>query len=474
MRHVCEICCDLSVANILREKTSKYRDSLLRTARELFVDHMEPSFGFLGIFEEPFRLVPRLKWLEKKTWENRKLRIVASICISLFMMTCVMPMAGLSQSGTQENKEIQFVRPMTGWISSGYGYRISPFTDEKEFHNGIDIAARSGEPIHAAASGIVNKVEFTKIRGHQITLQHSNNYQTLYAQCEKILVKEGQSVKSGDIIATCGSSGRSTGPHLHFELRKDGKTIDPVEIYPESAKLVKGFDDSELKSAGDGSSISAVVDRASMLLMLKQTNDYVADLKNRIDETNKQIKHYEAKVEDTPKRAQELLALNRDYEKLMTLYNSLLSRKLEAELAISMEKKQAEGSLAETEKKRGTLPFLTDELKAAEKSLKEKEKEIKDYREKNMGGLPEQLQTNLSILNNLQIQAESLINGLKDLEMKREALLRKITASTGPKGIDDIVTYSKKQLSILESRYSSMHPDVIRLKKVIEGLEASE
>jgi|GEM_PF-3884158 len=97
MRHVCEICCDISVANLLRERTKDYRDTLLATARELLAETVEPGLGLLGVFEEPFRLVSRLKWLEKKTWENRKRRIAATICTSLIMVVCVMPMAGLSQ-----------------------------------------------------------------------------------------------------------------------------------------------------------------------------------------------------------------------------------------------------------------------------------------------------------------------------------------------------------------------------------------
>ena len=98
MRHICEICCDMSVANVLREKTAAYRETLLRTAQELFAENMEPSLGFLGIFEEPFRLVPRLKWLERKSWENRKRRMATAIGTSLFMVICVMPMAGVSQT----------------------------------------------------------------------------------------------------------------------------------------------------------------------------------------------------------------------------------------------------------------------------------------------------------------------------------------------------------------------------------------
>ena len=72
-------------------------------------------------------------------------------------------------------------------------------------------------------------MEFTKLRGHQVTLRHSEAFKTVYANCKKILVQEGQTVKSGDIIATYGKSGRSIGPHLHFELLKDGKPVDPFK-----------------------------------------------------------------------------------------------------------------------------------------------------------------------------------------------------------------------------------------------------
>ncbi len=107
MRHICEICCDLSVANILREKTGAYRETLIKTARELFEENMEPSLGFLGIFEEPFRLVPRLKWLEKRSWENRKRRFAVTICTTMLMVICVMPMAGISQTSDNGYDEIK-------------------------------------------------------------------------------------------------------------------------------------------------------------------------------------------------------------------------------------------------------------------------------------------------------------------------------------------------------------------------------
>ena len=111
MRHVCEICCDLSVANVLREKTKAYRDTLLNTARGLLTERVEPSLGLLGLFEEPFRIVTRLKWLEKNTWENRKRKLATTLCISLFMFVCVMPMGVVSQpispqANVQEESDI--------------------------------------------------------------------------------------------------------------------------------------------------------------------------------------------------------------------------------------------------------------------------------------------------------------------------------------------------------------------------------
>jgi beta-lactamase regulating signal transducer with metallopeptidase domain len=103
MRHVCEICCDLSIADVLREKTINYHNTLLATARELLVETAEPGLGLFGVFEEPFRLVSRLKWLEKKTGEHRKRKIAATIVADLIMFACVMPMARLSHTAAQDS-----------------------------------------------------------------------------------------------------------------------------------------------------------------------------------------------------------------------------------------------------------------------------------------------------------------------------------------------------------------------------------
>jgi beta-lactamase regulating signal transducer with metallopeptidase domain/ketosteroid isomerase-like protein/DNA gyrase inhibitor GyrI len=95
MKHVREICCDLTVANVLREKTVSYRRTLLNTAKELLTENVEPGLGLLGVFEEPFRLVTRLRWLEKKTWEYRRLMLVTAVTAGLVVTACFLPMAGV-------------------------------------------------------------------------------------------------------------------------------------------------------------------------------------------------------------------------------------------------------------------------------------------------------------------------------------------------------------------------------------------
>jgi beta-lactamase regulating signal transducer with metallopeptidase domain/Tol biopolymer transport system component len=104
MKHVREICCDLTIANVLKEKTMKYRETLLNTARELLTQTAEPGMGLLGVFEDPFRLVARLRWLEKKTWRTRKLMTAAVVLVALVMTAAVLPMGSASQQGAAGGK----------------------------------------------------------------------------------------------------------------------------------------------------------------------------------------------------------------------------------------------------------------------------------------------------------------------------------------------------------------------------------
>jgi murein DD-endopeptidase MepM/ murein hydrolase activator NlpD len=122
-------------------------------------------------------------------------------------------------------------RPVTqGWISSYFGHRADPFTGRKAFHRGVDFAGPAGAQVVAVASGVVT---YTKERfgyGKTVEINHGNGYVTRYAHNQKVLVGIGETVKKGQPIALIGSTGRSTGPHLHFEVLKQGRAVDPMSF----------------------------------------------------------------------------------------------------------------------------------------------------------------------------------------------------------------------------------------------------
>jgi murein DD-endopeptidase MepM/ murein hydrolase activator NlpD len=118
--------------------------------------------------------------------------------------------------------------PTKGWLSSGFGYRTSPFTGQREFHKGLDISARLKAPILAPANGIVRFVGWDHGYGKSIIISHGHGIKTRYAHLQKALVKKGQYVKRGDTIALVGSTGRSTGPHLHYEVHVNGMAVNPL------------------------------------------------------------------------------------------------------------------------------------------------------------------------------------------------------------------------------------------------------
>ena len=118
--------------------------------------------------------------------------------------------------------------PVTkGWVSSKFGYRVSPFSGRREYHSGIDIAGTEGMPIYALASGVVKYARRFENYGNTIEINHGNGYSTRYAHNQANLVKEGQTVKQGDAIGLLGNTGRSTGAHLHFEVLKGNRQINP-------------------------------------------------------------------------------------------------------------------------------------------------------------------------------------------------------------------------------------------------------
>jgi murein DD-endopeptidase MepM/ murein hydrolase activator NlpD len=128
-------------------------------------------------------------------------------------------------------------RPVAqGWISSHFGRRADPFTGQYAFHRGIDFAAPRGSRVLAMAPGVVIWARERSGYGQVVDIQHASGYVTRYAHNQKILVRTGDTIRKGQAISLIGSTGRSTGPHLHFEVLKDGRNIDPVQFVTAKAR----------------------------------------------------------------------------------------------------------------------------------------------------------------------------------------------------------------------------------------------
>jgi len=121
------------------------------------------------------------------------------------------------------------IRPAKGWVTSKFGYRKSPFTGKKSFHSGYDIANKKGTPVFATADGLV---VFSKTKGYlgkAVILDHGHGIVTRYGHLSKIIAKKGTLVKRGDLIGLIGSTGRTTGSHVHYEVRLNGVPVNPAK-----------------------------------------------------------------------------------------------------------------------------------------------------------------------------------------------------------------------------------------------------
>ena len=159
--------------------------------------------------------------------------VVVICCVGMFIAVL---MGGGEQETTWEGIGI-FEWPLPGdfSITSPFGYRTDPITGEVSFHDGVDIAAPEGTAILAAADGVVVTANRTDSwggsYGYYVLIQHDETYETLYAHCSEVLVKAGQEVEQGDVIALVGSTGNSTGNHLHFEVREGGSKVNPMGFF---------------------------------------------------------------------------------------------------------------------------------------------------------------------------------------------------------------------------------------------------
>lgn len=137
-----------------------------------------------------------------------------------------------TQNQTQPQQQNGFIEPIPAFsnhISSNFGDRENPLASGQEFHKGLDIAVASGTEIKAVLDGIVTICDETnQSYGKYIEITHSDTLKTRYAHCSQLLVKNGDTVKQGDVIALVGSTGNSTGPHLHLEVIENGQKVDPL------------------------------------------------------------------------------------------------------------------------------------------------------------------------------------------------------------------------------------------------------
>ena len=122
--------------------------------------------------------------------------------------------------------------PINGEISSGYGKRSDPFSGETVFHTGVDISCGANMPIRSTADGVVSYSGWMEDSGNVVVLEHGFGFSTVYAHNQKNTVRVGQLVKRGDVIGFVGSTGKATGPHLHYEVWKDGKNVNAEEYLP--------------------------------------------------------------------------------------------------------------------------------------------------------------------------------------------------------------------------------------------------
>ena len=117
--------------------------------------------------------------------------------------------------------------PAQGWVSSLFGYRIDPFTGKRTFHRGIDIATNLGNPVAATADGNVIKATFDKFFGLTVIISHGGGIVTQYCHLDKYIVRAGQRIKRGDLLGYVGKTGKALGPHLHYEVRVNDKSVNP-------------------------------------------------------------------------------------------------------------------------------------------------------------------------------------------------------------------------------------------------------
>ncbi len=205
----------------------------LGAAAGIHFPHQFTSSFYSNILKR-IQMINRNKSVRIKLWKAVIPFVFAATIVftySGFNGQLIVPDNHLLKLQTDQALQVKFHLPLRKdkhfKVTSGFGMRMHPILKEKRMHNGIDYAAKKGVKIFASASGVVRKATYNKNYGNYLIIDHENGFSSLYAQMEAIRVKEGEKVNVDYVIGTVGSSGLSTAPHLHFEIMKDGKHVNP-------------------------------------------------------------------------------------------------------------------------------------------------------------------------------------------------------------------------------------------------------
>ena len=171
-------------------------------------------------------ITQRIKTMQKKT--NSPIRLLSYVAALVIVLTSVVAFSVKVTDEAPSGYPVKYER-----ISSGFGMRIHPMNGEKKLHGGVDFKAALGTPIYATASGSVTKANDEGNWGNMVIIRHGKTYETSYSHMNEILIEQGAWVNKGDKIGTVGNTGRSVGPHLHYEIRKDGERVNPADYFEE-------------------------------------------------------------------------------------------------------------------------------------------------------------------------------------------------------------------------------------------------
>jgi murein DD-endopeptidase MepM/ murein hydrolase activator NlpD len=141
-----------------------------------------------------------------------------------------LPGAGMKSEDLKRALGELFIYPIRGRLTSGYGWRSDPFTGVRRFHAAVDLAAPLGTPVRAANDGRATSLGFNQVYGNYIIVSHDDGYQTMYAHLDRTRIRQGARVARGGLIGDVGSTGLSTGAHLHFAVFKNGRAVNPLPL----------------------------------------------------------------------------------------------------------------------------------------------------------------------------------------------------------------------------------------------------